>query len=160
MITQDIMSAKQCRKLAVLVALTTSIVALTAQETLAIPLEPILDQMGRRIVEGLIGTDSGNQAAQATPPASQLLRDTQEEPVSPQYERTASPPEYPAYSPPTYLPAYPQGYSTYPPGFPSQHPTYPPPAYPPSTYSPVYPSPTPPNYPPGRTATPVIINNF
>lgn len=138
MITQANLFSKQCRKLAVLVALTTSTVALTAQETLAIPLEPILGQMGRCMIKGLVGTDSSDQAA---PLDSQSFTGTQQETSSPQY---------PAYAPPT----YPQGYpsptypTAYPPGSPSGYSAYPPPAY-------SSPAPT-----PGRSATPVIINNF
>jgi hypothetical protein len=103
--SQDSLLVQQCSKLAVLVVLTTSTVALTAQETLAIPLEPILDQMGRCMIRGLVGTDSGNQA---TPPDSQPLTDTQQEGTQ---QETDSPLEYPAYSPPT----HPSSYPAYPP---------------------------------------------
>lgn len=111
--------------------LTISIVGLTTQETLAVPLKPVLDQMGRRMVEGALGVDSD---ALATPPASQPSTNTQ--------EATDSPPATPTYPPATYLPAYP--------AIPSNSvpvaPVYSPPAYP--------------AIPPARSSPPVIINNF
>jgi hypothetical protein len=150
--------------LVVSVILTTSIVALTQKETLAIPLEPILDQVGRRVVEGLLDVDSSEPAVL---PANQSFTDTQVETGSaPAYpeeigsslantqEVTNSLPVSPAYSPPTYLQSYPPAYPAIPPSSAPISPTYTTPTYP-RTYPPFYPA-----YPPAQSNPPVIINNF
>lgn len=185
MITQDNLFAKQCSKLVVLVTLTTSIIGLTTQKTLAIPLEPILDQMGRRMIEGLVGTDISDQAE---PQDNQSFTDEEEIVGSPQqypaYPPSTHPPvhqsvypppaysqgyipyppgssqQYPAYPPSPYPPIYPQGQVIYPPGSP-QYPAYAPPTYLPA-YSPGYPPPaySSPAPSPRQSATPIIINNF
>jgi hypothetical protein len=173
--------------LVVPVILTTSIVALTQKETLAIPLEPILDRVGRRVVEGLLDVDSSEPALL---PANQSFTDTQVETNSaPEYpeeigsspantqEVTNSLPVSPAYSLPAHPQTYPPVYPAIPPQtYPPCHATYPSPNYP-QTYPPVYPT-IPPNsapvspvyspaypqsypaYPSARPSPPVIINNF
>lgn len=167
MVTQANLFAKQCSKLAVLVVLTTSTVALTAQETLAIPLEPILDQMGRRIVNGLLSTDFSDN--QTTLPTSQSFTNMQEATNSPPATPGSLPSAYPptdSQSYPIYPPSSVQAAPTYPPQtdspiYPSSYPTYPSNAVPPApTYSPPNYSPAYPAYPPAHSSPPVIINNF
>jgi hypothetical protein len=165
--------------LGVAVVLSIPMVAFSAQRSLAIPLEPILDRVGRSMVEGLFGIGAGAQGY----PANQQFIYTQDPAGSPgAYPPTSSPPastspapaypgyQSPAYPPASYPPAYP-GYqspayppASYPPAYPGyQSPAYPPPAtaYP-AYQSPAYPAYPPPYpaYPPPRSGTPVIINNF
>lgn len=165
MVVQNNLLVKQCSKLTVLAILTISIVSLTIQESLAVPLKPVLDQVGRRMVERSLGIDS----AQATLPNRQTEEDTQEtDPNLASKEETAPTPMAPAYPQPTYQQAYPP--PIYPPAYPS--PSYP--AYPQQTYPQAYQSPInampvyvlPQAYPPTTylspppNRTPVIINNF
>jgi hypothetical protein len=67
MITQDKLFRKKFGKLGVLVALSIPMLAFSAQKTLVIPLEPMLDQMGRRVVEGFFGVGSSTQPLPASP---------------------------------------------------------------------------------------------
>jgi hypothetical protein len=162
---------KTFNKVAVLVIPTISIVALTAQETLAIPLKPIFDQRGNRAIKELLGVGSGTQAAlQVSQPSINREREETSSPAaSPDYPSSintstyaqtypGSPPVSPAYPAPTYTPMYPQGYPGYSPGSPPVSPAYPAP-----TYTPMYPQGYPgysPGSPPVRSSPGVIINNY
>ena len=154
MINQDYVFLKQCSKLAVLFALSVPMVAITAQKTLAIPIAPLLDQMGRRALEGLLGVGSSSQPS----PVNQESINTQVPAGDPgAYSPPNSPPAYPPPANPPAYPTYAPASAYPPPAYPA--PTYPapayPPTYPPPAYLPVYPA-----YPPARSSPPVIINNF
>ncbi|MBH8551751.1 hypothetical protein I8751_05040, partial [Nostocaceae cyanobacterium CENA357] len=98
-----------------------SIVVVTAQEGLAIPIESILAQEGIRLLEEWLGINSNNQAA---PYANQPWIETQQKTnfpsaypgcPAPTYSQshTGCPLHLPQVSPgfpvPTYTPMYPQG---------------------------------------------------
>lgn len=157
MITQHNQFLKRGSQLTALAMLTILMVISFAQVTLAIPLDPILDRIGRSAVEGAFSADS---ASEATPEASQTSTNTQEEVDSspetpeetgsllgnPTYPPQAYPHNYPPYPPQVYLPSYPP---------------YPPQVYP-SIYPQTYPSPVyllPSSVPSGQSSIPLIINN-
>ncbi len=133
MIRQLKLFSKQPHQLAASLMLAISIVVVTAQESLAIPLEPILNQQAIRFLEEWLGIDSHNQAA---PYAHQPWMNTQQKTNFPAYPPcptptysqgyTECPSNFPQTSPsvpvPTYIPMYPQGHPGYLPGSPA--PTY------------------------------------
>jgi len=170
-------------KIAVGLVLSIPVVVLNAQSSFAIPLEPILDLLGRNALESLFGNGFSAQPL----PANQQVTNTTEVAGSPGTYPAVEPspnylppnyqqPSYPNYSPPNYQqPSYPN-YS--PPNYQQpSYPNYPPPNYqqpsypnypPPNYQQPSYPNYPPPNYqppiyfiyPPARSSPPVIINNF
>ncbi|RCJ25095.1 hypothetical protein A6770_28195 [Nostoc minutum NIES-26] len=143
MIRQHKLFSKQPNQLAKSLILAISIVVVTAQEVLAIPLEPILNQKAILLLEELLGIDSNNQAA---PSVNQPWTNTQQKTNFPSAYPTCSAPNYaPTYSQghtgctpnfpvPTYIPMYPQGYPGYLPGSPQVSPGFAAP-----TYVPIYP---------------------
>lgn len=187
MITSNKLLLKKFGQLAVLVMLSTSIVTLTQKETLAVPLEPVLDQVGRRMVERSLGIDSTQAASsedkadedvEQSSPTLDPTEETAPTPVNsaeeqPTDQQAAPQPIYPPAYPQPSIPAYPQPtypQPTFPPAYPQQSiPAYPQPTIPPDpqlpmNVTPVYllPQAYPlPNYSPTPiNRTPVIINNF
>ncbi|WGV23971.1 hypothetical protein [Halotia branconii] len=154
MIRQYKFFLKQSYQLAASLMLAISIVMMTAQESLAIPLEPIINQQAIRLLEEWLGIDSNNQAA---PYTNQSWINTQQKPNFATYSPcptstysqvyTGCPSNFPQTSPnipvPTYIPMYPQGYPGYLPG--SSAPTYiliypqVSPSFSTPTYIPIYP---------------------
>ncbi len=99
MITQDKQLHKGLKKLGILLGLSIPIVAFYAQQSLAIPLGSVLDEMGRRAIESLFGVDSNPQQL---PPNQQI--DTPQEPGYPDTYPSTSPtypPNNPADPPPS-----------------------------------------------------------
>jgi hypothetical protein len=100
MILSNNLLSKRLVQLAVLLLLATSIVTLTAQATLAIPLKPILDQMGRRLIQEIFDVAPTDQP---TPPATQPSPNVQQEnfssPESPSDPSGSLPSPYPSTSP-------------------------------------------------------------
>lgn len=157
---------KQVAKLMLPLLLLTSTVIATTQATLAMPLNSILDRVGRNVIKETLGVDSD---AEVPPSASQTPNNTQEETDSSSETptQTDSASETPTYTPQ----AYPPGYTLYPPqAYPPSYIPYPPQVYPP-TYPQAYPLPVyvlptfvPPAYPSptssGQSSMPLIINNI
>jgi hypothetical protein len=148
MITLAKLFQKGFGNIAVRLALSIPIVLLNAQSSFAIPLEPILDLLGRNALESLLGNGFSAQPL----PANQQVTNTTEVAGSPGTYPAVEPspnylppnyqqPSYPNYSPPNYQqPTYPN----YPPPN-YQQPTYP--GYlPPNYQQPTYPNYPPPNY--------------
>lgn len=185
--TSNKLFLKGFSQLAVLVMLSTSIVALTQKETLAVPLKPVFDHMGRRIVERSLGIDStqatspedkADEDVQQSAPTLDPTEETAPTPVNsaqeqPTSQQADSQPTYPPAYPQPSIPAYPQStypQPTYPPAYPSPSiPAYPQPTYPPAPQLPMNVTPVylvPQAYPPVNYSptpinrTPVIINNF
>ena len=170
MIAQNTQFQKGCSQLVALIVLSIPMVAFHTQEAVAIPLKPILDQIGRGMVQGLFGNGYNPQI----PPNYQQFTGTQgtgfpETYPTPQqgypqqgYPQQAYPQQaYPAYPQPAYpQQGYQPGYPAYPqPAYPQ---AYPQPAYAPA-YPQAYPQPSPiilPMSPPAKSSPPVIINNF
>jgi len=176
MITQNNLFHKEFGKVAVLLALSIPMVAFSAEKTLAIPLKPVFDQLGRRVMEGLLGVGSNAQLL----PVNQQFTNTQPtvgDPgayqvpgYSPPVDSTTPPAAYqapayqapayqapayqtPAYQAPAYqTPGYPPAYQApayQTPGYPPayQAPAYQAPGYPPAYQAPAYQAPYPPAYP-------------
>ncbi|WP_341530535.1 hypothetical protein WKK05_15395 [Nostoc sp. UHCC 0302] len=156
MIRQYKLFSKQPNQLAKLLILAISIVVVTAQEVLAIPLEPILNQKAILLLEELLGIDSNNQAA---PSVNQPWTNTQQE--------TNFPSAYPTFSVPNYAPTYSEGHTGCPPNFPV--PTYIPiypqgypgssqvsPGFAAPTYIPIYPQ----GYPGSLPGSPQVSPGF
>ncbi|MGB3203918.1 MAG: hypothetical protein WBB28_02885 [Crinalium sp.] len=153
-------------KIIIPLGLAIPLVISSPQKTLAIPIQPLIEQMGRRMIEGLFGIPANpqyslpNQQYNYPPPTPGYTGDNQNtyppsaypstdqnypQYPSPNYQQTPPQPTYPNYSQPNYPAPYPQ----------PSYPNYPQPAYP--NYPPAsYPVP----YPQTRPNTPVIINNF
>lgn len=157
----------------VLVMLFTSIVTLTQKEASAVPLEPVIEQVGSRVVERILENDS-TQAVSSQDQEQEdeddieqtdaTLDPTEETAPTPVNSTQEQPTLEQAASQPTCPPAFPQpiGQPTYPPAFPQP---YPPNPQLPMNVTPVYavPQAYPPmmNYSPTPVnRTPVIINNF
>jgi len=152
MITQTNLLQQGFGKIAVGMALSILPVIFSAQSSLAIPLEPIFDLLGRNALSDMFGSGFNTQALPAN---QQFTTNTTEVAGSPDTYPAIQPSPTPTYSPSTYpadnsQPVYPNYPSpTY------QQPTYP--SYPPPTYqqpsypnypSPNYQQPTYPSYPP------------
>lgn len=145
MITRSNLFLKRVGQVTIVSVLTIPMIGLSEKQSSAIPLTPILDRVGRSIVEGVFNVDS---TAQETPPTTQPAPDVQQEttsfpefpldrsasssptfpPVNPNYPHRASP------APPNYFPStpYPQGYPTYPQYFVPTPPVYSVPMSPPA----------------------------
>lgn len=145
MIIQSNLFFKRVGQFTVVSVLIIPMIGLSEKQSLAIPLTPILDRIGRSIVEGVFNVDS---AAQETPPATQADPNVQQEttsfpefpldpsasssptfpPVNPNYPPSAFP------APPNYPPSipYPQGSPTYPQYFIPTPPVYSVPMSPPA----------------------------
>jgi len=164
MIAQNTQFQKGCSQLVALIVLSIPMVAFHTQEAVAIPLKPILDQIGRGMVQGLFGNGYNPQI----PPNYQQFTGTQgtgfpETYPTPQqgypqqgypqqgYPQQAYPQQgypqqgYPQQAYPQQ--AYPQ--QAYPQqAYPQQaYPAYPQPAYPQQGYQPGYPAYPQPAYP-------------
>lgn len=168
MIAPNIQFQKGCGQLAALIALSIPMVAFHTQEAVAIPLQPILDQIGRGMVQGLFGNGYSAQIPSNYPPFTGTqgtgFPDAYPTP-QPEFPQPGYPPTYPqpqqGYPQQGYQPTYSQpqqpGYPTSPqpaypqPGYQPGYPTYPQPAYSQPGYSaypqPAYPQPGYPAYP-------------
>lgn len=164
MMTQNKLLAKQCSKLTAFMVLAILIVGLSIQEASAVPLKPVLEQVGGRVVEGLLENDS-TQAASSEDQEQEDEDDIEQtDSIQAPTQETAPTPVNSSQEQPTCPPAFPQpiGQPTYPPAFPQP---YPPNPQLPMNVTPVYavPQAYPPmmNYSPTPVnRTPVIINNF
>ena len=152
---------KTFNKVAVLVIPTISIVALTVQETLAIPLKPILDQMGNRAIKELVGIDP---CTQAVPQVNQLSINREQGTTNsslpsatysePNIQQVTNSPAVSAdhaslINTSNYAQAYPGYTPNYPPNNPQGYPGYQPNSPPPPTvyFTPNYPPNNPQGYP-------------
>jgi len=118
MIAQNTQIQKGCGQLVALIALSIPMVAFHTQEAVAIPLKPILDQIGRGMVQGLFGNGYNPQI----PPNYQPFTGTQ---------GTGLPEAYPTPQPESPQQGYPQqGYPQQ--GYPQQG--YPQQGYPQQAY--------------------------
>jgi hypothetical protein len=144
---------KRVGQFTVVSVLTISMIALGEQQSLAIPLEPILDRIGRSMVEKMFNIDSAAQTPPPAQPYPNMQPETSSSPKFPLDPSATSPPITPPTNP-TYPPSTSPAPSNYPPStpYPQSYPTYPqhsevtPPVY----SAPTYP-PTNPVYPPGRS---------
>lgn len=158
----------QSNRIYLIITLSLSMLTMTAKSASAIPLKPILKDLGIFTINRLIGGNSNSQyqtfSTQYSQPQYQQtpqynnapnypVETYQPLPNNPSYPGQNSPPMYPTY-PPTqpYQPAYPMP-SPPPQSYPMNYQPYP--NYPPANYAPNSAFP-----PSSRPIMPIIINAF
>ncbi|MCC2694866.1 hypothetical protein [Nodularia sp. LEGE 04288] len=173
MMTQSHVVNKGLSKLAISLLISLPILGLTTQKSLALPLSPILQQVGYQVINDLFNNQSSSQSS----PTNQELAGTiganpSIDSNSPNYTEPNYEQGYPSSPQPNYQQGYPsspqpnyqQGYPAYPqPNYQQGYPAYPQPnyqqgypAYPQPNYQQGYPNYPQPNYQQGYPAYPMM----